>query len=283
MKIVGVAESIQQTGKECAKKIFFKCDDQCIVEACLLSLKKHGTVICISNQVGCSQACTFCAAGLAPFTRNLTFEEIVQQVDQIMERFPAFFKDKFEVTFMGSGEPLTNYENVKSAIDFLVANDANIRKINISTILPYLNRNLIDDFKQYRGRMHIQYSLHFTDDRKREEVFSRTLPSIQDSLVFLDELAECLDDRYANNYILFDKINDREQDVRDLARLLSGNRGYLKISEMSSINKSKLQRSKNVDRFIKDLKKYNIEYDFFESLGQDVSAGCGQFYNESIL
>jgi len=91
--------------------------------------------VCVSSQVGCPMACSFCATGKMGFTRNLDKWEIVEQVlffarylknnktrgsASQEEAKPQNSGDKVtNVVFMGMGEPFLNYDNVMGAIKTL--------------------------------------------------------------------------------------------------------------------------------------------------------------------
>ena len=100
---------------------------------------------CVSCQVGCPLACTFCATGKMGFKRNLTVDEIVEQV-LLWNRVLKELKEKDRITnvvYMGMGEPFLNYTNVMSSIKILNNKDGlNIgtRKISISTS-TYCSKN----------------------------------------------------------------------------------------------------------------------------------------------
>ena len=112
------------------KKYYFKASDSQNehIEACLLNLKKYGYIICVSSQIGCSQRCSFCAAGNKRFVRNLSAEEIYQQVELIIKDNKDLETNSFQITYMGSGEPFNNYSNVFTSIDAIREDFYNVKK-----------------------------------------------------------------------------------------------------------------------------------------------------------
>ena len=253
------------------------------IESCLLKLEKYGTVVCVSSQIGCSQNCRFCASGRKRFVRNLSFEEIIFQVVQIMKDEPKYFEDSFQITYMGSGEPFSNQENVLNSIDFFLNEYSNLSRINISTMLPHLNIDT-DCLAKYKNRLHIQYSLHFTDDKVRRRYFNNDcLPTIEQSIRLCDEISKIIIDKYAINYILIDNVNDSVEAANQLVEVVKNSNGYLKISELCSIVNSKFNPSSNSNDFIDVLSRSGIYFETFKSDGKDVNAGCGQFYNDSVI
>jgi 23S rRNA (adenine2503-C2)-methyltransferase len=108
--------------------------------------EEHRNTICISSQVGCALACTFCLTGQLGLTRHLTAGEIVTQA-MIAQRdnLDWLMRDSFNIVMMGMGEPLHNYDNVMKALRIL--HDENgmnmsMTRITLSTagMLPGIER-----------------------------------------------------------------------------------------------------------------------------------------------
>ena len=112
--------------------------------------KLNRITLCISSQVGCPVNCTFCVTGKLGFKRNLTRDEMVSQVlyanNYIKKKFgkqeDGSWYSVRNIVFMGMGEPLLNYDNVKKAIEIMLRQEAGFslsrRHITISTagIIP---------------------------------------------------------------------------------------------------------------------------------------------------
>lgn len=252
-----------------------------VVESCLLSLKKHGTVICVSSQIGCQQKCHFCAAGSKPFVRNLSVEEILSQVAYIINDQPTYFEDGFQITYMGSGEPFKNYDVLIQSIYEFFNKYTILTKVNISTILPSLEID-INSFSAFKNKVHFQYSLHFPDDLRRHIHLRETLPSISNSIVLLDQLAKLTNDIYSINYLLLKDINDSDEDAVQVSKLIRP-LSYLKVSQFCEVMGVPYLPSERCKEFVEILKLQKVRYEQFYSLGTDVNAGCGQFYNNSIV
>src|SRR6266704_3330806 len=88
--------------------------------------------LCVSSQVGCTLNCTFCHTGTQRLVRNLSAAEIVGQLMIARDRlgeWPGSTRPEestlpaegarmiSNIVFMGMGEPLYNFDNVKTAID----------------------------------------------------------------------------------------------------------------------------------------------------------------------
>jgi len=268
---------------ESVKKIYMINDAHQIIESCLLNLTKHGTVICVSCQIGCRHRCRFCATGiLEKFVRNLNANELLQQTDMIINKYPEAFEDNFQISFMGSGEPLNNFENVNAAMCDMLSKYKNLKKLNVSTVMPLINFGLFDE-SQYVNKVHLQFSLQFVNDFQRKKYIGDYLPTIKESLECLENYANKLNDKVAINYIPLDGINDGDEDIKQIIKIMKSNRFYLKISDLCDVNKSVVSKSKRLGELLRVINDSGIDYEYFRSLGTDVNAGCGQFYNNSIM
>lgn len=256
------------------------------VEACLLNLSQYGYIICVSSQVGCSQKCRFCASGRSKFIRNLSSEEIQKQVELIVEDNIQLVNCGFQITYMGSGEPLSNYRNVFESIDNLRKKFSSLCRVNISTTCPTHAKKCFEDidWKKYCDFLHFQYSLHFTQDKQRYRYLCTNLMEISVAIEYLNRISGLLNDIYKINYIPFDGLNDDEFCVKELRSVMKTTQNaILKISKMCEINGCELFPSKSFELFAIQAQKTINNVEIFSSDGTDVSAGCGQFYNESLL
>lgn len=282
MQIIKTAVSNDNT-----KKYYFKLPNatNSHIEACLLYLLRYGYIICISSQIGCSQSCKFCAAGCSKFVRDLSSEEIQQQINLIIEDNPNLKHEKFQITYMGAGEPLDNYKQVFYSIDVLRNKLSNLSKVNISTTCPISARACFEsiDWNKYKDFIHFQYSLHFSSDIDRQNFLCSKLMPISEALDCLNHISNIINDHYKINYIPFNNLNDNDMCIYKLAEITQrAPNAILKISQMCIIEKSSLQPSKSFNDFAKKIKNLIPNAEIFASNGTDINAGCGQFYNESI-
>ena len=283
MKIVKIDVSSDKT-----KKYYFKPSDSTDIhiEACLLNLAKYGYIICVSSQIGCAQACKFCAASKSKLVRDLSSSEIVQQVQLVIDDNPKLLDEGFEVTYMGSGEPLSNYKNVFDSIDILRTKYLILRKANISTTCPSISEECFRRIKweKYKNFLHFQYSLHFPSDADRFKYLWPHLLKIADSIEWLNKISTVTNDIYKINYIPFDRLNDTDTCVAGLCEIMSTTtNAKLKISKMCEIYGAMLFPSKSFELFATSVKETIGNVEVFYSDGTDVNAGCGQFYNNSIV
>ena len=156
----------KQESSDGTKKYLFDVLDGNAIETVLMQYH-HGKTICVSSQIGCKMGCKFCASTGINFVRNLTAEEIVEQIVAVEQDI----KDRISnVVFMGIGEPLDNYENVIKAIK-IINNPKGInigaRHISVSTsgLVPR-----IYDLANENIQCTLSISLHATTDEKRSSM-----------------------------------------------------------------------------------------------------------------
>lgn len=278
MKII--KEFVSQIDK--TLKYQFQTADGRILESCVLFFEERESafIICISTQLGCECLCSFCATGHKNFIRNLTSQEIQEQVSLIINYRKEFQNQKFEITFMGTGEPLRNKENMlDSARCFSKTYQTLLTRINISSLFDSLNLTLAE-LQTIEKPVHFQYSLHFCDNALRNVYFRKNLAPLEHVLLFLDSIADYYKRPYCINYILFNQINDSTEDAQRLIRLTENHNAYLKISEYSPIPMGSLLPSQNQEQFVAKINSSNIPWKMFSSHGTDIHAACGHLLTD---
>ena len=148
-----------------ADKVLFQLKDGNCVETVNLHYKKGWESFCVSSQCGCGFGCKFCATGAIGHKRNMTADEIT---DQILYFYLAGHQIN-SVSFMGMGEPFAN-PNLFDALKILTNPSLfglSQRRITISTIgmIPGIKR-LTRDFPQ----VNLAFSLHSPFEKQRSEL-----------------------------------------------------------------------------------------------------------------
>lgn len=255
--------------------------DNKIIEACVIFFKNEVAPIniCISSQVGCSCNCTFCATGYKRFVRNLSYEEIIEQVSLVISEIPQFNNSLFEITYMGTGEPFNNFDAVLESIKSFECIYLNLSRVNISTIIPHLNI-MKESLLSTRIPIHFQYSLHFVDDELRHKYFNNKLVPITKALDFLNTISTQTKEPFCINYLLFNDINDSTEDAYKLIKLTEALQAYIKISKYCPINYSALKPSNNYKEFTAVLDDKKIRWKPFQSKGTDIKASCGHLLSD---
>ena len=264
-------------------KYLQKTSDDHIIETGYYDLDEH--IICISSQIGCLMNCVFCATASPvdfqnkdkKFIRNLTSEEIVQQVKNIflhLEDSRKLKDKKILFSCMGMGEPFLNYENVVNSIKFLSEEYSNSRT-TISTlgINPALMKKLAHEKINTTLKLHL--SLHAPDDELRKKI----LPKAEKLKPALEALKYFSSERGVPakvNYILIKGLNDSRRHAKLLADLLRDYPFTVKLSNLNDFNDLKTSPVEKFELFEKILNSEGIETCRFFSIGTDVGAGCGQ-------
>lgn len=262
-------------------KYQIKTDDDYIIEACVVFFweKSAPINICISTQIGCECSCSFCITGYKRYIRNLSSNEIIDQVILVLSNERDLLKYNFEITYMGTGEPLQNWENVFSSSIYFSNTYPQLHRINISSIFPRVDIPL-ENILSISAPVHFQYSLHFITDKLRREYFRKELAPIASVIDRLNFLYNISGNEYCINYILFDSINDRLQDAEALIQLIQPLPAYLKISKYCPIDPCDLKPSANYDRFTSMLSSSGVRWKSFESKGVDIHAACGHLLSD---
>ena len=259
------------------EKFLFALADGNLVEAVVIPAQTRGTA-CLSTQVGCKYRCSFCASGLSGFKRNLSCAELLEELLYLKNSSQE--QKITHVVFMGTGEPLDNYDNVLKAtrvINSKEAFDIGARRITISTcgIIPGIKRLAEENLQ-----IELSVSLHAPDDRLR----SRLMPvnkiyPLKELIFVLSEYIEKTDRQVTFEYVLIKNLNLDLQNAQKLVKLLKG----LRLAKVNLIPSNFIKEcgveppGKLEIIFFKDyLIKHGLNVTLRKSRGQDIDAACGQ-------
>jgi len=255
-------------------------------ESVLMANRRGQWTICVSSQIGCAMKCTFCATGTLGLKRSMHSDEISDQYrfwNTFLKSKPELPQRISNVVFMGMGEPLANYENVKKAIHtWLKYTDLGPTKIMVSTvgILSQMQKLLSDpDWPPVR----IAISLHSANQKKREEIVPTTVPDFLKRLaVWSHDYQSTLGNRTHHltfEYTLISHVNDTPELARELA-------SYIIKTAVSKVNVipynpvhgkdfTRAERSR-IDTFKEILCTYGVNVTERKTMGDDIDAACGQ-------
>lgn len=272
-------------------KYLQKTEDNHIIETGYYDLDEH--IICISSQIGCSMDCIFCATTapidlLSPdklFIRNLTSEEIVQQVRNVLKTIEeSKLKTKrILFSYMGMGEPFLNYKSVVKSIKTLSKEFPNSRT-TLSTIgvKTRLMKKLAQEKIDKVLKLHL--SLHAPGDKLRKKILPKA-KKIKPAIEALKYFSSTRNSPSKVNYILIKNINDSKDCAIQLAKLLQPYAFIVKLSNLNNFNNLESSGLDKFDMFEEILNSYGIKTCRFFSTGTDIQAGCGQlrrhFYKET--
>ena len=272
-------------------KIIFDSGYHCV----LIPQKNNKTALCISSQVGCAMGCEFCYTAKMGFMRNLTKEEIVNQFEVALKHLSKDAKIKTRnnpsgqnrnshefitsIVFMGMGEPMNNYPNVESAIDYLHEfYEFPYRKITVSTsgIVPAMRKFIERDWK-----VHLALSFH----SPFQDIRNKLMPYL--SRWSIEELVEVCNlysskrrDKIMVEYIMIEGLTNRDQDLQKLLDL-----GFVKMTnfnliplngEMELGSEKYLAASKgSLEKFYYTLRENGFKCFTRATMGDDIDAACG--------
>ncbi|MCG8589837.1 MAG: 23S rRNA (adenine(2503)-C(2))-methyltransferase RlmN [Proteobacteria bacterium] len=258
-------------------KATLRAHDGAVVEAVLIPEERRQT-LCISSQVGCPLACSFCATGALGFARNLTTAEIVDQVCRMQELLDPDERIT-NVVFMGMGEPLLNLPAVAEAIRILT--DPKLfalapRRITVSTAGVVSRIEALLDI----APVHLAVSLHAPTDAVRDVLvpLNRRFP-LADLIATLRELDGVSPRRPVFfEYTLIDGVNDSERDAERLVALLRGLPCKLNVIPMNPHPDAPHgpPPSAVVDRFTARVHAGGLRVTLRRNRGTDIDAACGQ-------
>ncbi len=251
------------------------------IETVFIPEEGRGT-LCISSQVGCALACTFCSTGRQGFNRNLTTAEIIGQVwwaNRALGRDPKGERIVSNVVFMGMGEPLLNYEAVVDAIDLLLDDHGyglSRRRVTLSTsgVLPALER-LRD-----RAPVALAVSLHAPDDALRD-----VLVPINQKYPLQALMASCRHyleraprDFVTFEYVMLDGVNDSEASAHALIQCVAAVPCKFNLIPFNPFPNSGYRcSSPEAIRHFRDiLMQAGYVVTIRKTRGDDIDAACGQ-------
>ena len=302
----------KQGARDTTQKFLWRLADHALIESVLIPANPalYGEAsdrhtLCISTQVGCAYGCKFCASGLDGWKRNLSPEEIVEQVLAV-ERWAAAESCKLKVesckpdtaqpatsnlqpatsprlvnniVVMGMGEPLANYDNLLQGLRILNApwgGGIGARKITISTsgLAPQI-RQLANEPEQFR----LAVSLHGATDAVREKIMpvNRKYP--------LKELTAALEYYQANRerritfeYILIQGVNDGPDQTKPLAALARKLFAKVNLIPYNTVEGLPWQRPTEAvcEKFLVALEELGVTATLRREKGGDIDAACGQ-------
>jgi 23S rRNA (adenine2503-C2)-methyltransferase len=265
------------------------------IEAVFIPDKGRGT-LCVSSQVGCGLACTFCSTGTQGFNRNLSTAEIIGQVwvaAKHLGNVPHHQRKLTNVVMMGMGEPLLNFDNVVRAMgimrDDLGLGLAN-KRVTLSTagLVPMIDRLAVE------SDVSLAVSLHAPTDELRTQ-----LVPLNKKYPIAELMDACV--RYAQRkprtsitfeYTMMKGVNDRPEHARALARLMRGMDARLQRANSAKVNLipfnpfpgTSYERSDEIDirAFQTLLLDSQVLTMVRRTRGDDIDAACGQLKGQVL-
>lgn len=266
--------------KDGTRKFLVGMTDGQTVETVAIPATKRLT-LCLSSQVGCAIGCTFCHTGTMGLKRHLKAEEVVGQFVAVTKWLKENVDEQARLTnivYMGQGEPLHNYENVKVATQVFMEEKGiglGQRRITLSTsgLVPQIEK--LWDFPP----VNIAISLHASHNEIRTELMpinkAFDLSRLFDAIKKIPLKANR---RITYEYILIDEFNDRQEDLDGLMELLDKRESKVNIIPFNEYPDSRFKRpsDQKIRWFMESLNREGITCTVRTTKGDDILAACGQ-------
>ena len=247
--------------------------------------------LCVSSQVGCALACTFCSTAQQGFNRNLTVSEIIGQVwraSKIIGNFGVTgVRPITNVVMMGMGEPLLNVANVVPAMEIMLDDFAyglSKRRVTLSTsgVVPALDNlsKMID--------VALAISLHAPNDELRDEIVplnkKYNIKTLIDSVNRYLSVSNANHGKVTIEYVMLNHVNDHVEHAHQLAEVLKNTPCKINLIPWNPFPEAPYAKSSNtrIDRFQKTLMEYGLTVIVRKTRGDDIDAACGQLAGDVI-
>jgi adenine C2-methylase RlmN of 23S rRNA A2503 and tRNA A37 len=255
------------------------------IETVLMKNKRGQWTICVSSQVGCAMKCTFCATGKMGLIKSLHFDEILDQYRfwmYFLTENPQLNQRISNIVFMGMGEPLANYPNVKTTLNKLLKyTDLGITKITVSTVgvIPALNKILNDEEWPH---VRLALSLHSADQDSRKEIVPTSFESFLEQI---EEWAIKYLEKFGNNkhhltfeYVMLKGKNDTKMHAEKLANFVNkiGNVKVNLIPYNFIGSEYECSTAEQILQFMNKLEHTGVKVTKRKNMGTDIDAACGQ-------
>ncbi|MGE6759887.1 23S rRNA (adenine(2503)-C(2))-methyltransferase RlmN [Corallococcus interemptor] len=284
-EIVPLVKDLEQRSVDGTIKYRFKTRDGRFIESVYMPSEDRKT-LCVSTQVGCAMACSFCMTGTLGLKRNLTPGEIVAQVHAVNREVRAnegleTLRPLTNLVFMGMGEPLHNFENLKTALSILQSEEGpnfSHRHITVSTVglVPMIER-----FGQETD-VKLAISLNASTDEQR----SKTMPvnrkwNIQALLDACRKFPLRQGRRITFEYVLLKGFNDTDEDAHRLKELLRDIPAKVNLIPYNENPGLGFQTTgeQRAEEFRAILAEAHVAAYIRKNRGRDIAGACGQLAN----
>ncbi len=261
-------------------KVVLRLSDTKLIE-CVLMCEDRGTTLCLSSQVGCAQACIFCATGQMGILRNLTAGEIVAQFLVLRKLKPKAFERPPRIVFMGMGEPFHNMNQLFKALETMIhENGLNIgaRRITVSTsgVVKGIYRLM-----ELQPQVQLAISLHTVEPGLRRLWVPNCKDSVDDILTAARVFTEKTGRKITFEMVLFGGEQMQTAKLNKLGKKLQGILCAINVIPYNPIPQLDEERyvrpsHQEIEYFKSVLSRWHREVTVRISRGRDIQAACGQ-------
>lgn len=251
--------------------------------------------ICISSQVGCPVGCIFCVTGKLGFGKNLSYSEMIAQIIWVNNYLKTKLGKKEDgtwwkirnVVFMGMGEPLLNYDNVKTSLDFMLKQEylsLGKRHVTISTsgIIPGIDKLIADGID-----CALALSLHAPNQDLREKLIPTIAKNytLDKLMAAIDRYTEATGNRIFYEYIMIKDMTDSPDLAYELGRLLQDRNAHVNLipynpnPAMPDLEESSTE---SILKFRDILESAGLTVTARINRGRKIKGACGQLGYEKV-
>ncbi len=251
------------------------------VETVFIPEENRGT-LCVSSQVGCALACSFCSTAQQGFNRNLSTAEIVGQL-YVAQRQLGQTQRITNVVLMGMGEPLLNFDNVVAAVNLMMDDFAyglSKRRVTISTsgVVPAMYRLASE------CDVSLAVSLHAPRDDLRDQLvpINQKYP-LAELMAACKEYVQTAPRRFITfEYVMLAGVNDTPADAKALVQLLKDVPSKMNLIPFNPFPNTHYQCSSAsaIERFKTILHHAGLVTTVRKTRGEDIDAACGQLVGQ---
>ncbi|MBF0490443.1 MAG: 23S rRNA (adenine(2503)-C(2))-methyltransferase RlmN [Candidatus Omnitrophica bacterium] len=274
----------KKISQEGTTKFLFDLYDTEKIESVLIPTATR-TTACISTQAGCKFGCKFCASGIGGWSRNLTCAEILTQVLHVKEESLKHKRPLTNIVFMGTGEPLDNFDNLFKAIRII--NDPKgigigARHITISTVglVPK-----IKELAKQNLQIELAISLHGFDNDSRNVLMPVNRKYPFDELIdACREYGKATKRQITFEYIMIKDVTCTDKAIVSLKKAFRGIICKMNLIPYNPVSEfgHKTPSREEMLSFKNRLEEFGVHATIRTPRGKDVNAACGQLRHSAM-
>ena len=274
----------KQVSKDGTIKWLLELNDKNLVETVYIPSETHAT-LCISSQVGCTLNCKFCHTGVQPLVKNLSSNEIINQIMIAKDDLDDWkeLKKINNIVYMGMGEPFYNFDNIKKSIEIL--NDQNgldFSKKRITVSTSGISPNIKKAAKEIGT--YLALSLHAPNDEIRNDIMPINKKyNIEDIISHCNHYAKENGEKIFIEYVMLKDVNDSDKCAKELSKIMSKFPSKLNLIQFNPWPGVKYLPSteEQTSKFMEIIKKNGHIVTLRKSRGDDIFGACGQLKTAS--